>query len=230
MPSRRTVCRPSRRARRLSRGPRQGTGPPPACFCNALHRGSQAVAGVRLGDGSVIPADLVVTGVGITPNSDLAARAGLVVGNGITVDDHLRTSDPDIWAAGDDANAYHPLLTRHVRVEHWANAQRQGVAAARAMLGQDAAYDRLPYFFSDQYDLGMEFTGHLDQSGADHLVVRGDLIRREFVAFWLAHGRVLAGMNVNTWDVAGAIDDLVRSARAVDEDRLADPDVPLGQV
>ena len=189
-----------------------------------------AVTGVRLADGSVLRADLVIVGIGITPNSDLAAHAGLDVGNGITVDEHLRTSDPDIYAAGDVANAYHPRLARHIRVEHWANAQRQGATAARAMLGQDVVYDRLPYFFSDQYDLGLEYTGHIGPAGYDHVVLRGEPGRREFVAFWLADGRVLAGMNVNSWDAAGPIEELIESGRSVDDDSLADPDIPLEQL
>jgi len=189
-----------------------------------------AVTGVRLADGSVLRADLIIVGIGITPNSDLAAHAGLDVGNGITVDEHLRTCDPDIYAAGDVANAYHPRLARHIRVEHWANAQRQGATAARSMLGQDAVYDRLPYFFSDQYDLGLEYTGHIGPAGYDHVVLRGEPGRREFVAFWLADGRVLAGMNVNSWDAAGPIEELIESGRSVDDDSLADPDIPLEQL
>ena len=162
--------------------------------------------------------------------SNAAALTGNTLGNGITVDEHLRTSDPDIYAAGDVANAYHPRLARHIRVEHWANAQRQGATAARAMLGQDVVYDRLPYFFSDQYDLGLEYTGHIGPAGYDHVVLRGEPGRREFVAFWLADGRVLAGMNVNSWDAAGPIEELIESGRSVDDDSLADPDIPLEQL
>ena len=186
--------------------------------------------GVRLADGSHIPADAVVVGIGITPNSQLAEAAGLEVGNGIVVDAGLRSSDPDIYAAGDVANAYHPLLGRHVRVEHWANALNQPQAAARAMLGQDVAYDLVPYFYTDQYDLGMEYAGYVEPGGYDQVVFRGDKDKREFVAFWLSGGRVLAGMNVNVWDVNDAIQDLVRGGRPVDPARLADPGVPLDQV
>ena len=143
-------------------------------------------SGVRLGDGSHIPADVVIVGVGITPNIQLAEAAGLQVGNGIVVDARLRTSDPDIYAAGDVANAYHPVLGRHIRVEHWANALNQPQAAAKAMLGQDVAYDLMPYFYTDQYDLGMEYAGYVEPGGYEQVVFRGDVEGREFIAFWLA--------------------------------------------
>ncbi len=185
--------------------------------------------GVRLADGSHIPADAVVVGIGITPNSQLAEAAGLEVGNGIVVDAGLRSSDPDIYAAGDVANAYHPLLGRHVRVEHWANALNQPQAAARAMLGQDVAYDLVPYFYTDQYDLGMEYAGYVEPGGYDRVVFRGDVEGREFVAFWLRGGRVLAGMNVNIWDVNEMIQAIVRGGRTVDASRLADPGVTLDE-
>jgi 3-phenylpropionate/trans-cinnamate dioxygenase ferredoxin reductase subunit len=184
--------------------------------------------GVRLADGSHFPADAVLIGVGIAPNTRLADDAGLDVGNGITVDARLRTSDPDVYAAGDVASAYHPLLGKHIRVEHWANALNQPQTAARAMLGQEVSYDRVPYFFTDQYDLGMEYSGYVEPGGYDRVVFRGDVAGREFIAFWLGgQGEVLAGMNVNVWDVPDTIQDLVRSRRPVDEAALRDPAVPL---
>jgi 3-phenylpropionate/trans-cinnamate dioxygenase ferredoxin reductase subunit len=186
-------------------------------------------SGVRLADGSRIEADAVIVGVGIIPNAQLAEAAGLEVSNGIVVDAALRSSDPDIFAAGDVASAYHPLFGRHIRVEHWANALNQPQAAARAMLGQDVSYDRVPYFYTDQYDLGMEYSGYVSPGGYDQVVFRGDKDGREFVAFWLSGGRVLAGMNVNVWDVNDAIQDLVRGGRPVEEAKLADPGVPLDQ-
>jgi 3-phenylpropionate/trans-cinnamate dioxygenase ferredoxin reductase subunit len=186
-------------------------------------------AGVRLADGSRIAADVIIVGVGITPNSQLAEAAGLEIGNGIVVDARLRSSDPDIFAAGDVANAYHPVFGKHIRVEHWANALHQPQAAARAMLGQDVVYDQVPYFYTDQYDLGMEYAGYVEPSGYDQVVFRGDVGRREFIAFWLARGRVLAGMNVNIWDVSDTIQAIVRGGRTVDPGRLADPGVPLGE-
>jgi 3-phenylpropionate/trans-cinnamate dioxygenase ferredoxin reductase component len=184
--------------------------------------------GVRLADGTQIDADVVIVGVGITPNVQLAADAGLRVDNGVVTDAQLRTSDPDVFAAGDVANAFHPLIGKHIRVEHWANARHQPVAAAKAMLGQDVAFDRVPYVSTDQYDLGMEYAGYVDPDGYAEVVFRGDVPGREFVAFWLSgDGRVLAGMNVNIWDVNEAISDLVRSGKPVSKDVLADTSVPL---
>ena len=185
------------------------------------------VAGVRLADGAVVDADTVVVGIGISPNTELAEAAGLEVDDGIVVDQHHRSSDPDVFAAGDVANLWYPALGRHLRVEHWANAQDGGPAAARAMLGADQPDDRLPYFFTDQYDLGMEYTGYAAPDGHDDVVVRGDLAAREFVAFWLSGGRVQAGMNVNVWNIAESVEGLVRSGEPVDVARLTDPAIPL---
>ncbi|MFH8636509.1 NAD(P)/FAD-dependent oxidoreductase [Streptomyces goshikiensis] len=186
-----------------------------------------AADGVLLADGTRLAADAIVVGVGIAPNTGLAEEAGLEVEDGILTDDHLRTSAPDVYAAGDVANAHHPFLGRRIRVEHWANALNQPQTAARAMLGQDAAYDRLPYFFTDQYDLGMEYTGHVEPGGYDRVVFRGSTATREFIAFWLAGDRVLAGMNVNVWDVTEPVQALIRSRAPIDPIRLADPGVPL---
>jgi 3-phenylpropionate/trans-cinnamate dioxygenase ferredoxin reductase component len=192
-------------------------------------QGSQPT-GVVLADGTELPADAVVVGVGIRPDTRLAEEAGLAVDDGVLVDESLRTSDPDIYAAGDVARAYHPLLDQRIRVEHWANALNGGPAAARAMLGQEVRYDRIPYFYSDQYDLGMEYSGWAPPGSYDSVVIRGDLAGREFIAFWLAGGRVLAGMNVNVWDVTDPIQALVRRGTPVDPTRLADQSVPLEEV
>jgi 3-phenylpropionate/trans-cinnamate dioxygenase ferredoxin reductase subunit len=189
--------------------------------------GTNHVSGVRLADGTHLAADAVIVGVGISPNTELAEAAGLEIGDGIQVDASLRTSDPDIYAAGDVACAYHPLLKKDIRVEHWANALNQPQTAAKAMLGQDVVYDRLPYFFTDQFDLGMEYSGYVEPGGYDEVVFRGDRQRREFVAFWLKQGRVLAGMNVNVWDVTSAVQQLIRRGEVVDKARLADPEIPL---
>jgi 3-phenylpropionate/trans-cinnamate dioxygenase ferredoxin reductase component len=183
--------------------------------------------GARLTDGTRIGADAVIVGIGAAPQTRLAEGAGLEVRNGVVTDASLRTSDPAVYAAGDVANAFHPLLGTHIRVEHWANALHQPQAAAAAMLGKDASYDRVPYFYTDQYDLGMEYAGYAGPGGYDQVVFRGDAGKREFIAFWLSGGRVVAGMNVNIWDVNDAIGDLVRSGQAVDPARLADPAVPL---
>jgi 3-phenylpropionate/trans-cinnamate dioxygenase ferredoxin reductase component len=188
------------------------------------------VASVTLDDGTSVPADAVVVGVGITPAVELAQAAGLTVDNGVLVDAALRTSAPDVYAAGDVANADNPLLGRRIRVEHWDNALKGGPAAARSMLGQDIVYDRVPYFFTDQYDLGMEYSGHAEPGSYDQVVFRGDVTGREFIAFWIGDGRVLAGMNVNVWDVTEDIERLVRSGAQIDLTRLADPGVPLAEL
>jgi 3-phenylpropionate/trans-cinnamate dioxygenase ferredoxin reductase component len=188
------------------------------------------VTGVVTREGDTLPARTVIVGIGITPNTGLAEAAALEVDDGVVTDASLRTSDPDIYAAGDVAGSYNPLLGRRVRVEHWANALNGGPAAARAMLGQEVVYDRVPYFFSDQYDLGLEYSGWAPAGDYDQVVYRGDPASREFVAFWLAGGRVLAGMNVNVWDVTQPIQELIRAGRTVNQDRLGDPSVPLGEV
>lgn len=188
------------------------------------------VTGVRLTDGTWIEADVVVASVGTTPNTDLAAAAGLAVDDGIIVDEHLRASDPHIYAAGDVATAHHPILGRHLRVEHWANALYQPAVAARSMLGIDAVYSRLPYFFTDQYDVGMEYYGHAVPGDYDEVVVRGNVDKREFLAFWLKNGVALAGMNVNIWEFTEQIHALVASKRPLDAAKLSDPGVALPEV
>jgi 3-phenylpropionate/trans-cinnamate dioxygenase ferredoxin reductase component len=189
--------------------------------------GGTSVDSVITSTGAELPADVVVVGIGAVPNTGLASEAGLEVRNGVVVDAGLRSSDPSVYAAGDVANAFHPLYGRHVRVEHWANALNQGPAAARSMLGQDVSYDQVPYFFTDQYDLGMETAGLPEPGSYDQLIYRGEVDRREFIAFWLSGGVVTAGMNVNVWDVSDDIQALIRAKRAVDPSRLADPAVPL---
>jgi 3-phenylpropionate/trans-cinnamate dioxygenase ferredoxin reductase subunit len=191
--------------------------------------GSGSVARVRTSDGGALDCDFVVVGIGVTPRTALAERAGLAVDDGVLVDERLCTSAPEVFAAGDVANELHPFYGERIRVEHWGNALEQGPVAARAMLGgEDAVYDRLPYFFSDQYDVGMEYAGYA--SNWDRVVFRGDVAGREFVAFWLVGDHVVAGMNVNVWDVNDAIQALIRSRAAVDDARLADPDVPLEEL
>jgi 3-phenylpropionate/trans-cinnamate dioxygenase ferredoxin reductase subunit len=190
--------------------------------------GDRAVERVRTSDGRELECDFVVVGVGVQPRSGLAAQAGIAVDNGILVDEHLQSSIPGVFAAGDVANSHHPFYGERIRVEHWANALNQGPAAARNMLGQSAAYDRLPYFFSDQYDVGMEYTGFARIW--DRVVFRGDPASREFIAFWVVEDRVVAGMNVNVWDVTDTIRRLISERVAVDDRRLADPGVSLDQL
>ncbi len=190
--------------------------------------GETRADGVRLSDGRRIPADLVVVGVGAAPRIKLATRAGLETNGGaIVTDEYLRTSVPRIYAAGDVASAWHPRFGRHVRVEHWDNAKRQGAAAAANILGANEPYARMPYFYSDQFDLGMEYRGYAPEWG--RVVIRGDLAARRFHAFWLADGRVRAAMNMNLWDDGKALRRLVDSEERIDPDRLADPLVPLAK-
>jgi 3-phenylpropionate/trans-cinnamate dioxygenase ferredoxin reductase component len=190
--------------------------------------GDGRVERVRLAGGRTLDCGAVLVGIGVVPRTGLAEEAGLDVENGVLVDATLRTSAPDIWAAGDIAAHMHPRYGRRVRVEHWANALNQGPAAARNMLGADEPFDRLPYFFSDQYDVGMEYSGLAAHD--DQVVVRGDLSSREVIAFWTAGGRVTAAMNVNVWDVTDDLQELIRSGREVDPERLRDPDVPVAEL
>jgi 3-phenylpropionate/trans-cinnamate dioxygenase ferredoxin reductase subunit len=190
--------------------------------------GETAVERVRTSDGRLIECDFVVVGVGVAPRIQLAERAGLEVDNGILVDEHLETSVAGVFAAGDVANASHPFYGERIRVEHWANALHQGPAAARGMLGHADPFDRLPYFFSDQYEVGMEYLGFAREW--DRVVFRGDPSSREFIAFWISDERVVAGMNVNVWDVTDPIRRLITERVGVDDRRLADPDIPIDQL
>jgi NADPH-dependent 2,4-dienoyl-CoA reductase/sulfur reductase-like enzyme len=182
---------------------------------------------VKLENGEVIPADLVLVGIGATPNVQLADAAGLTIDNGISVDASLRTSDPNIFAAGDVANAYHPMAKVWLRSEHWANALNGGQAAARSMLGQNVSFEDIPFFYTDQFDVGMEYSGFAPLTREAEVVYRGDRLGREFIAFWLAGGKVVAGMNVNVWDVNEAIQGIIRRGNQVDPVTLANADVPL---
>lgn len=189
------------------------------------------VTGVRTSTGDLLEGDLVVVGVGIRPNTALAEAAGLEVDDGVLVDELLTTSDPDVFAAGDVANAVNPLLGTRLRVEHWANAANQGKAAGLSMAGQGQPYAKLPYFFTDQYELSMEYHGYAGRGEVDQVVLRGDPKGASWLAFWLGSGgRVLAGMNVNDWDAADDIKRLARDRATVDPDRLADPGVALTDI
>jgi 3-phenylpropionate/trans-cinnamate dioxygenase ferredoxin reductase subunit len=190
--------------------------------------GADRVERVRLADGRALEADFVVVGVGVAPRTALAEGAGIAVDNGILVDERLETNVPGVFAVGDVANAFHPFYRRRMRLEHWANALNQPATAAKAMLGKPASYERLPYFYSDQYDIGMEYSGYA--TSTDQVLFRGDPEEREFIAFWLEQGRVVAGMNVNVWDVTGPIQELIRSRRSIDVERLRDPEVALDEL
>ncbi|MGH3640592.1 MAG: NAD(P)/FAD-dependent oxidoreductase [Mycobacterium sp.] len=186
--------------------------------------------GLKLGDGSTVSADAVLVAVGAKPNTELAEKAGLELADGgVLVDASLKTSDDDVYAVGDIAAADNPLFGTRIRTEHWANALKQPAVAVAGMMGNPGVYDELPYFFTDQYDLGMEYVGHAaDYASA---VFRGDVDGREFTVFWLdAESRVLAGMNVNVWEGLDDIKDLIRSREPVDPGRLADTDVPLAEL
>jgi 3-phenylpropionate/trans-cinnamate dioxygenase ferredoxin reductase subunit len=192
-------------------------------------RGNGRVEAVVTEDGRTIDCDLVLIGAGAVPRTELAEAAGLPVRNGVLVNEQLEAvGAAGVYAAGDVAAAWHPRYQTYLHVEHWANALNQGPAAARNMLGRSLPYARLPYFYSDQYDLGMEYSGLA--ASWDRVVVRGDLAARTFIAFWLQDQRVVAGMNANVWDVTESIQALIRSGRPVDPARLADPDIPLDQV
>jgi 3-phenylpropionate/trans-cinnamate dioxygenase ferredoxin reductase component len=190
--------------------------------------GRERVTNVRLDDGRALAADLVVVGIGVRPRDELAAEAGLAIANGVLVDEHLETSEPGIFAAGDVASAFHPRYGRHLRVEHWDNARRQGRAAAANMLGRGTTYERVPYFYSDQYDLSMEYVGHA--SDWDRVVLRGDPAEGAFVAFWLRGGRLAAAMQVNTGDAMPHLRKLVAAEAAIGPGLLADVARPLGEL
>ena len=191
-------------------------------------RGADTVEQVVLSGGEVEAADVVVIGIGVTPRVELAVAAGLKVDNGIVVDEHLQSSAPGVYAAGDVASAWHPHYRHHLRVEHWSNALNQGIAAGTNAAGGDESYTRLPYFFSDQYDLGMEYVGYSDPD--DAVVVRGSLADREFIAFWHRDGIVTAAMNVNVWDVVEDLKAIVASGHPLEPGRLGDPSVALAEL
>jgi 3-phenylpropionate/trans-cinnamate dioxygenase ferredoxin reductase subunit len=198
--------------------------------------GDSQVTGVKLSSGEVLPADLVIVGVGVQPNTELAEAAGIKVasreeGSGILTGPDLQTSVPGVYAAGDVVRWDHPLLGYSIRVEHWQNAMDSGKAAAQAMVGKEVSQDALPYFFSDQYDLGMEYTGDVPRGTSTHVVLRGDPASGAYFAFWLSDdNRVLAGMQVNNWDTIDDIKSLIRSKNPVDPTRLADTSVALADI
>jgi NADPH-dependent 2,4-dienoyl-CoA reductase/sulfur reductase-like enzyme len=186
------------------------------------------VTSVSLYGGDSIPADVVIAAIGVTPNIDLALNSGLdTTDDGVRVDASLRTNDPAIFAAGDIACVLHPDIHKRLHSEHWQNAISTGEAAARAMLGKKVSYDAIPYFFTDQFDLGMEFSGYAPLMDGAELIFRGDRDAREFIVFWLANQIPVAGMNVNVWDVNDQVQRLIRQGTAVDAAALENPDVPL---
>jgi len=203
----------------------------------AALEGDGRVERVRTADGRRVECDFVVAGIGAIPRTELAAGTAITVSDGLDTDQYLETAVKGIFAAGDVANTPRPLFGR-LRVEHWANALNQGPIAARNMLGaadpddpvldHPVAYDEIPYFYSDQYDVGMEYSGYA--ADWDEVVIRGDTAARRFIAFWLKDERIMAAMNVNVWDVTTQLQALIRSHLRVDRDRLADPDTPLTEL
>ena len=187
--------------------------------------GDGSVRAAKLEDGTTLETDLVVVGIGVSPRTGLAESAGLEVDNGVLVSERFETSVPGIYAAGDIANAQHPFYGTRLRVEHWFNAANQGPVAAANMLGEDEQYDRIPYFYSDQFDTKMEYSGYAPEW--DEVVFRGDPETRSFMAFWLQDDCVLAGMSVNVPDTTEPVEGLIRGRKPVDRARLTDPDTPL---
>ncbi len=190
--------------------------------------GDGSVERVVMSNGAIVNSDCIVVGIGVVPHTEPFEAAGLTTDNGIVVDEFLQTTAEDVFAAGDVANAFNPFYGSRLRVEHWANASDQGLIAARSMIGKPASYGDVPYFFSDQYDTGIEYSGHAPEW--DEVVFRGDRTSREFLAFWLKDGRVIAGMNMNVWDVHDEIRELIRSRAPVDRAELADAEIPFSRL
>lgn len=166
--------------------------------------------GVRIkvaenGSSTPVTVDHLIVGIGAVPSTELAEGAGLSVDNGIRTDAHLQTSAPGVYAAGDVANVDHPVLGHPVRVEHWDAAIQHGKVAAANLAGDSKQADALPYFFTDQYDLGMEYVGSPGPAGFDDVRIEGDVDALNFKVWWLREGRTVAGMHVNDWD---AIDEV----------------------
>lgn len=187
--------------------------------------GAKAVETVETTAGD-LPADLVVVGIGADPIIDLAKSAGLDTDNGVLVDEHMRSSEPTIFAIGDIANARNTLLDKRLRVEHWDNAVRHAAVAAATITGAEEEYDWQPYFYTDQFDLGMEYVGH--GSSDDDVVIRGDKSTGEFIVFWTRGGKVSAAMNVNIWDYGDELRALV--GKSVSAARLQDETIEITEL
>jgi 3-phenylpropionate/trans-cinnamate dioxygenase ferredoxin reductase component len=188
-------------------------------------QGAEWVVSARLSTGQELPVSVVVIGVGVEPNVELAQQAGLEVNNGIVVDQSGQTSDRRIFAAGDVTNQPNDFLGRRVRLESWANAQNQGIAVAKAMLGQPVAYHDIPWFWSDQYNLNIQLLGIPHKS--DESVTRGDPAADKFLQFFLYGGRIEAAAAVNNPRDLRMAKRLLQSGKEVDRVRLADPGVAL---
>ncbi len=191
-------------------------------------RGTNKAEEVILSNGTTIATGVVVVSVGVAPRTELAQVAGLALDNGIVAEEYLASSVPGIFAAGDVANVLHPAYGQGIPLEHWSAALDQGPVAAKNMLGQNVAYHKVPFFYSDQYELGMGYRGWAPSF--DEVVPRGDVTRRELIAFWMHHGKVAAAMNANIWDQGDSIEALISAGRLIDTGRLADSDIDLANL
>ena len=191
----------------------------------ATFEGDGRVQRVVTNRGRRIECDFAVVGIGVDPEVEFLAGSGIKTDDGVLVDEHCRSSVAQIYAAGDVANHHHPLLGRRVRVEHWQNAMQQGAAAARSMLGRLEAYDPVHWFWSDQYDVNLQYAGFAREW--DQVVVRGKLEDPRFIAFYLNHGRIDAAVALNrSKDLRRAMP-LIKARSVVDPNQLADEDVDL---
>ncbi|BCW63767.1 FAD-dependent oxidoreductase [Paenarthrobacter sp. MSM-2-10-13] len=185
---------------------------------------------VRTNTGETLPADVVIVAVGVVPDTALGEAAGLAIRNGILVDTGLRSSAPDVLAAGDVANALHPFTAEHHRSEHWANALNGGKVAAKSMMGRDAQLDVVPYFYTDQFTVSMEYSGFPSLTSGITPMIRGSLDDGSFIAFWLREGVVVAGMSVNQRRVQKPIKALISTRTPVNVNKLTDLGVPLDEL
>ncbi|HLS04444.1 MAG TPA: FAD/NAD(P)-binding oxidoreductase [Actinomycetales bacterium] len=193
----------------------------------------ERIAAIETDAGDQIATDLIVAGIGALPRLDLAKSAGLEIKDGgVLVDAQLRTSQPDIYAVGDIAAVYYEKYDRHIRLDHWASAMRQPDTLAAILCGHNTKYDALPYFFTDQFDLGCEYVGYVPPELRDEVevVVRGDMRSRELIAFYVADHKIWAGMNVNIWDVSAEIEKLITDETRITRDELEDPSVSLSEL
>jgi 3-phenylpropionate/trans-cinnamate dioxygenase ferredoxin reductase subunit len=187
--------------------------------------GTQRVERVLTKSGRRIPCDFAVVGVGIEPNVNLVADTAIDTGNGVLVDERCRTSVDAVYAAGDVANHYHPVFKRRLRVEHWQNAIKQGSAAARNMLDNAGPYDEVHWFWSDQYDVNLQYAGA--HATWDRLIVRGNLDERRFLAFYLKDGLIEAVVALNRGKDLRRSIPLIKARTVVDPAKLQDEGVDL---
>ena len=194
----------------------------------AAFEGAGRVERVTTHHGRRIECDFVVIGLGVEPVTEVLAGAGVEIDNGIVVDEYCRTNREGIYAAGDVANYYHPVFGRHIRIEHWRNALKQGAAAARSMLGKGEPYEEIPWFWSDQYDHNLQYLGY--HTEWDELVVRGSVEERDFVAFYRKDGRVLAAVALNRGRELRRSKGMIKAQHRVEAARLSDPAVDLREL